>query len=198
MRNEIKFKGTYEQLRKILSRESAAHTFPKRTINSIYFDSLTLEDFQDSEEGTVPREKLRFRWYGKDRFEGIGTGNLETKRTLSNHREKSSISVKGLRQRDILELASDLRGKPLFPIVVVQYQRQYFQNGQRYRFTLDSRIVYSKLSKNFSYLNKKIDYSNILELKIGPATDTSIAVKRYADLHTRFSKYCEAVKSFGT
>ena len=196
MRNEIKFKGSYEQLRKIINSQSAQRTFPNRTINSLYFDTASLNDYHDSEEGTVPRKKIRVRWYGTSRFEGVATGTLETKKTLSNHREKTSVSIKGITQEEILSLVNNLRGEKLIPVVVVTYQRQYFQNTKHHRFTLDSKIVYSNISRTFKYLNRTFDYTNILELKINTNIDSSIAMNDYADLQTRFSKYCEAVKSF--
>ena len=196
MRNEIKFKGSYEQLRKIINSQSAQRIFPNRTINSLYFDTASLNDYHDSEEGTVPRKKIRVRWYGTSRFEGVATGTLETKKTLSNHREKTSVSIKGITQEEILSLVNNLRGEKLIPVVVVTYQRQYFQNKKHHRFTLDSKIVYSNISRTFKYLNRTFDYTNILELKINTNVDSSIAMNGYADLQTRFSKYCEAVKRF--
>ena len=196
MRNEIKFKGSYEQLRKIINSQSAQRTFPNRTINSLYFDTASLNDYRDSEEGTVPRKKIRVRWYGTSRFEGVATGTLETKKTLSNHREKTSVSIKGITLEVILSLVNNLRGEKLIPVVVVTYQRQYFQNTKHHRFTLDSKIVYSNISRTFKYLNRTFDYTNILELKINTNIDSSIAMNDYADLQTRFSKYCEAVKRF--
>ena len=196
MRNEIKFKGSYEQLRKIINSQSAQRTFPNRTINSLYFDTASLNDYHDSEEGTVPRKKIRVRWYGTSRFEGVATGTLETKKTLSNHREKTSVSIKGITPEVILSLVNNLRGEKLIPVVVVTYQRQYFQNTKHHRFTLDSKIVYSNISRTFKYLNRTFDYTNILELKININIDSSIAMNDYADLQTRFSKYCEAVKRF--
>ena len=186
----------YEQLRKIINSQSAQRTFPNRTINSLYFDTASLNDYHDSEEGTVPRKKIRVRWYGTSRFEGVATGTLETKKTLSNHREKTSVSIKGITQEEILSLVNNLRGEKLIPVVVVTYQRQYFQNTKHHRFTLDSKIVYSNISRTFKYLNRTFDYTNILELKINTNVDSSIAMNGYADLQTRFSKYCEAVKRF--
>ena len=99
MRNEIKFKGSYGQLRKIINAQSAQRTFPNRTINSLYFDTASLNDYHDSEEGTVPRQKIRLRWYGASRFEGVMKGTLEKKKTLSNHREKIRFPLRGLHRK---------------------------------------------------------------------------------------------------
>ena len=37
--------------------------YPKRVINSCYFDSHDLRCFYDSDEGVLPRKKIRLRWY---------------------------------------------------------------------------------------------------------------------------------------
>ena len=40
--------------------------YPSRTINSTYFDTNDLSMFWDSEEGVLPRKKVRVRWYEND------------------------------------------------------------------------------------------------------------------------------------
>ena len=99
MRNEIKFKGSYEQLRKIINSQSAQRTFPNRTINSLYFDTASLNDYHDSEEGTVPRKKIRVRWYGASRFEGVATGTLETKKPYPTIVKKLRFPLRELHRK---------------------------------------------------------------------------------------------------
>ena len=62
MRNEIKFRGPFSELKRYLHNLNAFHTFPSRNINSIYYDTQGLDFFTDSEEGTVPRKKIRYRF----------------------------------------------------------------------------------------------------------------------------------------
>ena len=38
--------------------------FPDRQVNNIYFDTMGLEFFKQSHEGSSPRVKIRLRWYG--------------------------------------------------------------------------------------------------------------------------------------
>ena len=64
--------------------------FESRQINSYYFDTPFLKDFIDSEEGTVPRKKLRFRWYGKKKTK---IGNFEIKITDDLVRKKEKIKI---------------------------------------------------------------------------------------------------------
>jgi hypothetical protein len=40
--------------------------YPKRKISSCYFDTSDLALFTASEEGILPRKKIRVRWYNQD------------------------------------------------------------------------------------------------------------------------------------
>ena len=48
-----------------LVNNDAKQIFPARFINSLYFDNLLSQMFLDSEEGCVPRKKIRIRTYPK-------------------------------------------------------------------------------------------------------------------------------------
>ena len=39
-----------------------------RVVNSIYFDNLNFEIYNDSIEGLSPRKKIRLRYYGEELF----------------------------------------------------------------------------------------------------------------------------------
>ena len=39
--------------------------YPSRLINSCYFDTQNMDIFNNSEEGVLPRSKIRVRWYEK-------------------------------------------------------------------------------------------------------------------------------------
>ena len=67
-RKEKKIKLSYYELNKIkayLLDNGMSSLYPKRKINSQYFDTKNLKMFQDSEEGVLPRKKIRVRWYFK-------------------------------------------------------------------------------------------------------------------------------------
>ena len=50
-------------LMKYLDQFKFSKLYPKRTISSVYFDNFRKEMFLNSEEGLVPRKKLRIRKY---------------------------------------------------------------------------------------------------------------------------------------
>ena len=43
------------------------NTLSTRTIISYYFDTANMQMFCDSEEGTLPRKKVRYRRYGQSK-----------------------------------------------------------------------------------------------------------------------------------
>ena len=46
-----------------LKKRSANEIYPKRIVKSLYFENSTNQMFVDSEEGIVPRKKIRIRYY---------------------------------------------------------------------------------------------------------------------------------------
>ena len=60
-RNEIKFKLDNSNLIKFKNETKLFLAYPQRRVFSIYFDTIDYKDFIDSEEGTVPRKKIRIR-----------------------------------------------------------------------------------------------------------------------------------------
>lgn len=195
MRTEVKFSGTYTQLRKIISQQAAQRAFPTRKINSIYFDTPVHDDFVDSEEGTVPRQKTRLRWYGSSTIPLVFAGALETKSTLPNHREKTAVRVEQSNAEELLDLVNSIRHKRMQPVVMVSYVREYFINPTGHRFTLDRAIQYVGVNRLFRATHTEKDRANILELKVPVDVDDSSVTSEFADLRTRFSKYCEAIKA---
>ncbi|NKB44363.1 MAG: VTC domain-containing protein [Alphaproteobacteria bacterium] len=194
MRNEIKFSGGYAQLRKIISEQAASRAYSTRSINSIYFDTRDLDDFNDSEEGSVPRQKTRLRWYGTSAIRKLLSGAVENKSTLANHREKDSFRVTDIEQAPLIDLISSVRKTDVIPVALVSYVREYFATASGLRFTLDRHIKYAATDRFFNVTRTERDYANILELKAPVDVDYSSATKNFADLRTRFSKYCEAVR----
>lgn len=193
MRNEIKFTGNHGQLRKVISRQAASRAYPTRVINSIYFDTPDFDDYNDSEEGSVPRRKTRLRWYGKGIIPLVLSGSLEDKSTHANHRDKSAFRIREISHEKLVELVNSIRRTTMRPVVLVSYVREYFATAGGLRFTLDRQIEYTALNRHFGSTRVQRDYTNVLELKVPLDVDYSHATKEYSDLRTRFSKYCQAV-----
>ena len=80
-RKEKKFRLTLSDqkiLKSSLLTLGMRELFPSRIINSTYFDTDHLDMYINSEEGILPRKKIRVRWYG-------------TKKSLKKETKVSSI-----------------------------------------------------------------------------------------------------------
>jgi len=131
--------------------------FPKRKITSQYFDTPSLRMFDESEEGIVPRKKVRIRWYN----------NTKEKFTL----EKKISSVEGrFKQTKMIgpEKYNSLIKEGIFdsdyglikPSLLVEYTREYYIfNG--IRFTFDKNIIYQLFNKKI----KCADNETVMEIK---------------------------------
>ena len=65
-RKEKKFrlsKYDFDSLKNKLFLKDMQPLYPSRVINSLYYDTHSLSMFHDSEEGLLPRKKVRIRWY---------------------------------------------------------------------------------------------------------------------------------------
>ena len=131
MRQEFKFFGHVSELRSMISVKNAWAQHPPRVINSVYFDDQNLSDFLDSEEGSVPRKKIRFRWYGLDKFSlRDKKGSLEIKYTFANHRDKTVLPVNKKNPNSILSVAKTQTGIDVHPVTYVRYNRDYFVDAK--------------------------------------------------------------------
>ena len=68
-RKEKKYKLTLSDqkiLKKTLFNKGMKTLYPERKVNSVYFDTTNLDFFLNSEEGVLPRKKIRVRWYNKN------------------------------------------------------------------------------------------------------------------------------------
>ena len=115
-RYERKFIGDRLTLAEVLAlvrRQPAAfhETYPARSVNNLYLDSLDLRDYHDHVNGIAHRTKTRIRWYGA--WSGrIDTPTLERKLKHGQVSGKVShrlplLSMNGHLPRPDLEAAFD-------------------------------------------------------------------------------------------
>ena len=64
LEDKIRFHiSDYSKLKNEIIKKKGGELYPKRIISSTYFDTKNFDMFQDSEEGNVPRKKIRLRVY---------------------------------------------------------------------------------------------------------------------------------------
>lgn len=161
-------------------------TYPPRRVNNIYFDTNSLDAYNDHVEGVPERRKLRFRWYGEDLAHACGQLELKEKNERVGWKLVEPVeAVLDLdrcdwadAQRDLLgglpgengELFREMLGASR-PLVINSYRREYYgsANGQvRLTLDYDQRVFDQWLSArpNLSFAVPSRDIM-LIELKSG-------------------------------
>lgn len=191
-RQEKKIDIVYPSLGKLfsyLSNNGFKKSYRDRKVNSYYFDTINLSMHKQSEEGTIPRKKIRIRWYdeiSKSKF------FLEKKISLSDKRFKSSSEIKlsdfkNFKKKGIFDNQHGL----CYPKILVSYNRSYFQNSL-FRVTVDTDILYKKfnlISDNRVIIDKK----PVMEIKYNSDVSQSCYEKIFFFKEIRFSKYSRGI-----
>ena len=118
--------------------------YPDRKIISCYFDTIDHQLFWDSEEGLLPRKKVRIRWYNDDLnyTKEIKISSIEGRYKYIDHSSNYDSTT------DIAKVRIfDTDHGILFPSLIVTYFRQYYEYSGL-RLTFDSNISYSKPNNN--------------------------------------------------
>lgn len=149
-----------------------------REINSIYFDNANLQMFSDSEEGVLPRKKVRVRWYNA--FSDL---ILEKKISSTEGRYKTAKPIKkNILPITLLDNNYGLLGQAL----KVTYNREYYMLN-KLRITFDENIKYRNLisRKNMNFY----DAERVIEVKVPLECDDDFIEKIIPYATSRFSKY---------
>ena len=156
--------------------------FPSRSISSAYFDTDNLEMFADSEEGILPRKKIRVRWY-----ENKPSFKKETK--VSSFEGRYKLSEEFLSHDFLSNFKStilDCDYGLLRPIMIVSYSREYFL-FKNLRITFDTNIRYRDL-RSIS-CRALLDEECVMEIKTSDAVSDDYIEKIVPHSSSRFSKY---------
>ncbi len=190
-RQEYKFLiNNNSEINWIKKKFSLKKKYISRKINSYYFDSINLDDYTDSEEGTVPRKKVRYRWYGKTFSK---SGIFEIKKTFDLKRSKEKFKIANYESE--IQKYLDKMEKKYIPIVKISYDRQYYFSKKYHAdFTFDSNILFERIDKNYLKISKVCDHKNLLEVKINldKSPDNILGYLNFKRI--RNSKYCNAIQ----
>ena len=163
---------------------------PLRVVNSTYFDSSSLSLFKDSEEGILPRKKIRLRWYNNNLV-----FQKESKISSFEGRFKIVEKTNNLKsEKDINKLfyLDQFYGQ-LTPYLKVSYQREYFQY-QELRITFDQHITYINLKSQKKF--KVFDPEAVMEVKAHINIDDQYIDNLIPYPISRFSKYARGILNF--
>ena len=209
-----KFGLAYGLLQHICRRDSV---YPSEQINSLYFDTSDLDQYDRSSSGDYRKDKIRIRWYGQnENLNGNQTAFLELKsrrgfssskqrlqlnvpaENLAVHHLRSGIVPKGLLQ-DTLASFGFFSSQPLQPIIKISYWRHRFCDiltGQK--VSLDSRICSTMIMPGIGRGERGLKLPGaVIEFK-GISLELPLTLRRMnlLDLDwSRFSKYSACIDS---
>lgn len=174
------------QITSHLQIEGMMPLHPGRMIRSLYFDNRILGMFEDSEEGVLPRRKIRARDYPSEKF-GL---NLETKTSSVEGRFKTTrrleeSEAEKYKRTGILDAQYGI----CFPKVWVSYYRAYYLLDG-IRITFDTQINY----RDFNSSKAHAEDSCVVELKAPFGTTQDSLGRLLAAPRRRFSKYSNAIR----
>ncbi len=176
-------------------------TYPKRKINSIYFDCENLKNVWDNINGFGNRVKIRLRWYN----------DLQNKEVFLEEKKKINLmTVKNVKSigvfKNIFELKNYIDEKlykeefflkkkiNINEILTVSYDREYFQDcSKKLRVTIDKNI---KILKDISSKSIEVE-KDIIEIKYQPKYANfckNFILKN--NLNNRNQKFSKYVNSF--
>ena len=173
-------------LKSFLFQEGLSILHPQRVIYSCYFDNDNLQCYLDSEDGCLPRKKIRFRWYNNN--EQL---YKETKFSTVEGRFKKTLKINNNTfLKNYKHSIFDKDYGLLNPIQIIKYKREYFKlNG--IRLTFDTDITYKDLKGIMG--RTYTDPQTVMELK-APSQVSQDFLEKLINLPTsRFSKYCRGI-----
>ncbi len=189
-RKEKKIKLTLSDqqiLKNFLLSRGMKNLYPARQVNSCYFDTNDLKFFYDSDEGVLPRKKVRIRHYNS---ENIFT--KETKITSEEGRfKKISPFNKDISKFNYSFTLNDLSVGLLYPSLIVSYYREYFLL-ENLRITFDSLIRYRNLFSHIPWTER--DPECVIEIKTDINIDDDFIFNVINMPTSRFSKYCRGLQ----
>ena len=179
----------YLKLKTFIFNSGGTELYPKRKISSLYFDNNENNMYLDSEDGCLPRKKIRIRCYPNyiDDIKYL----METKISSIEGRFKTSkpfnlISDDHLNDHQLIDCMHGV----LKPVVEISYSREYyFFKGIRVTLDLDISYQDLKCQSNYSYEER-----GVLEVKAPDKTSLDFLISLIHEPRRRFSKYCNSIR----
>ena len=173
----------------------AKKIYNDRHIKSIYFDNNIFSSFHDSNDGTVPRKKIRLRNYSKSILD-FKNLKLESKINSIEGRYKTSKIINNHMNLLSMGLHDNLYGI-CYPKIMIIYKREYYK-VHGYRVTIDREIKYTAFDLNKKFQNTIEENRIIMELKTNFNSNENDVNDKFPFEIVRFSKYCFGIENLYT
>ena len=130
----------YLKIKSFIFNSGGLELYPKRKISSLYFDNYENDMYLNSEDGCLPRKKIRIRTYPDN--QEVSESFFETKISSVEGRYKISNKIDKYNYKKFLEKGffDNVYGV-CYPKIWVTYSREYFTLLDQ-RITLDQGIEY--------------------------------------------------------
>tara|TARA_A100001388_G_C28747702_1_gene490428 strand:+ start:661 stop:1314 length:654 start_codon:yes stop_codon:yes gene_type:complete len=184
----------YPSILKWIKDNKGKILFPKRIITSRYFDNFKLEMFHETQEGIIPRKKIRIRNYGSRKLNELKNDfSFEYKLSTDNMRLKNEKKI--INNNEFLKFSSfgieDKKYGTCFPILDISYEREYFL-VKDIRLTIDTSIEYDGksnfLKENLNQIFLK-DKVCVCEIKCEFNYESNKLLNDFPFQRIQFSKY---------
>jgi hypothetical protein len=215
-RYELKFvidnSGLSHAMQWLYNYTHAGERYPRRKVNSLYFDDLDLSSARDNLAGLSNRQKMRLRWYGcDDNSSPVFEVKVRNDRLVCKKNYPMSSLRHSLLKINIKDITSECKEEMRKQEVIfdehfistlqVCYDRSYYEDLNGIRITIDQNIKYY-CSLPHQKLNESISIPcqyNVLEVKFDRNLKTTVE-KLIKPLHIapkRHSKYLVGLSMFG-
>tara|TARA_Y100000741_G_scaffold322710_1_gene272556 strand:+ start:345 stop:965 length:621 start_codon:yes stop_codon:yes gene_type:complete len=174
----------YIKILSLIKSNGGSEIFSERKISSTYFDNKNYDMFLDSEEGCLPRKKIRIRNYPNDK---ITSFYLQKKISSVEGKFKKSNKISLKDNKNFLDYGIfDGEYGLCTKNIKITYTRKYFKLMNS-RITLDRNILFEIPDKKIHFLENK---NLILEIKAGATIVKEIFNNEIPYQRSRYSKYC--------
>jgi len=169
--------------------------YKPRIVSSTYLDNDQMKMFLDSEEGSVPRKKIRIRSYSRSDHNNENSA-FEIKTSSVEGRYKSISRAQNLNK--ILSIGYfDQDYGVCKPVVRITYSRSYY-SIYGVRLTIDNSIEYQSISKNSHCVNRLKEPIVAVEIKADDHVPVEYLLSKFPFDRVRFSKYANAIHCITT
>jgi len=189
--------------------------YPEEQINSLYFDTEDLEQYEKSAEGELIKNKVRIRWYHRlDYYQEAAPVFLELKQregfTGTKQRLRFKVPVRNLEPENLCRgiipdstIMNTLAGfgyfseAPIQPVVFISYWRYRFTEMMTgMRVSLDGNIRSTMINRPLGFGEKELRLAGgVIEIK-GTRMELPETLLRLKLLDIdwgRFSKYSSCI-----
>ena len=164
--------------------------YKERRVNSIYYETASMDSYFDNENGHGNRVKFRTRWYGDNPTPNKDSVHeLKFKNGFTGYKIRESVKKESLYLSHIMKITK--------PILKVSYLRRYFESFDgKIRMTIDRDIIYEGLQNDASRKIPVVEKGCVVEIKYNPDYDATVSkiLSGFGHRIDKFSKYSRGVK----